>query len=77
MLEAQLLTGRTHQIRVHANFLGIPLLGDDLYGGDNSEFPRQALHAYSLEVENPISKKQIKIRDFLPEDILNFLRKIK
>lgn len=77
LLEAQLLTGRTHQIRVHANFLGIPLLGDDLYGGDNSEFPRQALHAYSLEVENPISKKQIKIRDFLPEDILNFLRKIK
>lgn len=73
LLEAQLFTGRTHQIRVHASFLGIPLLGDDLYGGSKLQFSRQALHAYYLEFEQPISRKQIIIRDFLPQDMLSVI----
>ena len=49
LVEVQLLTGRTHQIRAHFAQIGHPLLGDKKYGGKRSEvFPYQALYAYQL-----------------------------
>lgn len=77
LVQAELFTGRTHQIRVHAAWLGLPLLGDDLYGGDMSLLARQALHAYIVEFDHPITKQKIKIIDELPEELqecLNLLR---
>ena len=71
LLELQLETGRTHQIRVHLSALGHPLLGDDLYGGDTSLIGRQALHAYHLEAANPLSGQHISIYNELPEDMRN------
>ena len=51
-VEASPMTGRTHQIRIHASALGHPLLGDVLYGASESKFiARPALHAYSLTIE--------------------------
>ena len=51
LIEAQLMTGRTHQIRVHAYALGFPLLGDALYSAPETELiARPALHAYSLSL---------------------------
>lgn len=50
-IEAEPLTGRTHQIRVHASESGIPLLGDSLYGG--SDFHRLALHSSHLAFNHP------------------------
>lgn len=47
LLKLKLITGRTHQIRVHLSHLGHPLLGDFLYGNE-STFPRQALHAHKI-----------------------------
>ena len=53
LLEAEPVTGRTHQIRVHAAERGFPILGDALYGG--SPFPRVCLHARALTLRHPIS----------------------
>jgi len=52
LVEAQPMTGRTHQIRAHASALGHPLLGDVLYGASETDLtPRPALHAHSLTIE--------------------------
>ena len=77
LVQAELFTGRTHQIRVHAAYLGLPLLGDDLYGGDTSLLDRQALHAYIVEFEHPITKQKIKIIDELPEELQECLNLLK
>lgn len=69
LIQAELFTGRTHQIRVHAAYLQLPLLGDDLYGGDTSLLNRQALHAHCVEFTHPINGQQLKIIDELPEEL--------
>ncbi len=69
LLEITLVTGRTHQIRVHFSHIGCPLLGDDLYGGDCSEISRQALHCGRLEFEEPFSGKLKSFTSPLPDDI--------
>jgi len=56
-IEASPLTGRTHQIRVHAAENGFPILGDTLYGG--TEFPRVCLHAAELTMKHPEAGKEI------------------
>ncbi|GIO22528.1 RluA family pseudouridine synthase [Oceanobacillus sp. J11TS1] len=70
LLRIQLETGRTHQIRVHFSHIGHPLLGDDLYGGEKSFIPRQALHCAYIEWEHPFLKRRIKLTCERPEDIM-------
>jgi 23S rRNA pseudouridine1911/1915/1917 synthase len=60
LIELQLDTGRTHQIRVHMSHLGYPLVGDELYGG-KPIFNRQALHAKQLSLYHPITNEMIQI----------------
>lgn len=74
LLELQLKTGRTHQIRVHLSSMGHPIIGDDLYGGTQELLKRQALHAYHLEVENPLNGKCISVYADMPEDMQYLLR---
>ena len=69
LVSLKLETGRTHQIRVHMNHLGHPLLGDDLYGGDLSLIERQALHSHKLMFKHPITKKELCFESPLPEDM--------
>ncbi len=57
-VKCTLATGRTHQIRVHFNHIGHPLVGDPLYGGKPA-FPRQALHAVKLEFTHPLTEERI------------------
>lgn len=57
IIEAEPLTGRTHQIRVHAAENGFPILGDTLYGG--SEFPRVCLHAAEITFKHPITSENL------------------
>ncbi len=72
-LQVNLLTGRTHQIRVHMAYIGHPLLGDDLYGTSSPLINRQALHAYKVNFIHPLTKKIITIKSELPKDMnLNF-----
>ncbi len=69
LLEFTLITGRTHQIRVHCQAIGHSLLGDDLYGGSTELIARQALHSFSYSFVHPISGQSIKIEAPLPDDM--------
>lgn len=72
-LQINLLTGRTHQIRVHMAYIGHPLLGDDLYGTSSPLINRQALHACKVTFIHPLTKKIITIKSELPKDMnLNY-----
>lgn len=77
LVEIQLLTGRTHQIRVHMSSIGHPLLGDDLYGGDCSLIQRQALHAARTNFIHPITNKSIELSSPLPNDIIQLINLLK
>lgn len=65
LLEATLITGRTHQIRVHASDAGHPVVGDDLYGGDPPEADLR-LHAWRLAFDHPRTGEPIVVRSELP-----------
>ena len=69
----QLLTGRTHQIRVHFQSIGHPVLGDSLYGKESNLIKRQALHAKKVEFLHPISKQHINVEAELPDDIRSLI----
>jgi 23S rRNA pseudouridine1911/1915/1917 synthase len=68
-VELQLKTGRTHQIRVHMSFIGHPLLGDDLYGGNQTLINRQALHCKKIHFSHPFSGQDMNFTSNLPEDL--------
>ena len=69
----QLHTGRTHQIRVHMSYLGHPLLGDELYGGERNVIARQALHCAYLQFIHPISQQLMTFECELPNDMRTLL----
>ncbi len=68
VVRCKLLTGRTHQIRVHFAYLGHPLLGDTLYGKKSNLINRQALHSYKISFIHPITKKNVAFESDLPKD---------
>ncbi|MGP5066078.1 RluA family pseudouridine synthase [Psychrobacter alimentarius] len=83
LLDVGLETGRTHQIRVHLSHITYPLVGDRVYGGRRqlrsglseaqrqaiSNFPRQALHAYTLGFVHPTTGEDVEVTTPLPEDM--------
>lgn len=73
LIGLQLLTGRTHQIRVHLSHYGFPLAGDDLYGGHKKDIPRQALHCSSVMFFHPFLKETLAFEESLPEDMLKLI----
>ncbi|MFO7315539.1 MAG: RluA family pseudouridine synthase [Bacilli bacterium] len=68
----RLHTGRTHQIRVHMSHIGHPLVGDDLYGGNQEFFDRQALHCVQLEFFHPLSREKF----IFSSEIVDSMKKI-
>jgi len=69
LLECRLHSGRTHQIRVHLQHLGHPILGDTVYGGRRAgNFPRQMLHAWKLAFDHPRTKGRMNFEAPLPQD---------
>jgi tRNA pseudouridine32 synthase/23S rRNA pseudouridine746 synthase len=61
------VTGRTHQLRVHMQSLGHPIMGDTLYGGNaDGREPRLLLHAHTLDFIHPVSGKTLKLISPLP-----------
>ena len=77
LVQLQLETGRTPQIRVHMAHLGHPVLGDHLYGEEQPQLiSRQALHSSSLAFLHPVTGKPIKITAPLPSDMKEALERI-
>jgi 23S rRNA pseudouridine955/2504/2580 synthase len=83
LLEAELKTGRTHQIRVHLSHLGFPIAGDDKYGNfslnrelQHSGLKRMFLHAYKLAIRHPLSGEPLLLEAPLPDDLQSFLNKL-
>jgi len=81
LVQLRLMTGRTHQIRVHLAHAGHPVLGDDKYGDFefNRALARQGvkrlfLHARRLAFKHPIEGKTMKLESPMPEDMLRFCR---
>jgi 23S rRNA pseudouridine1911/1915/1917 synthase len=72
LVEVQLITGRTHQIRVHLKHKGAPILGDPVYGAPawnkKYEASRQMLHAYRLKLRHPLTGNLLDLKAPLPED---------
>ncbi|QRN85973.1 RluA family pseudouridine synthase [Clostridia bacterium] len=76
LVRIRLLTGRTHQIRVHFSHIGHPLAGDGLYGGSEIEMERHALHCHMLRFPDPRNKgEKIEIISELPLDMQELLSK--
>ena len=73
VLECDLITGRTHQIRVHLAAIGHPIAGDAMYGFESALIERQALHARSLAFDHPISGERISLQAEPPADIRRLL----
>ena len=74
ILELRLLTGRTHQIRVHLAHVGHPILGDDKYGGEaKKRAPRLLLHARRLAFRHPQTGEPVEFRSPLPADMVSFM----
>lgn len=72
LLELQLDTGRTHQIRVHMQAIGHPLIGDFLYNPKDTHMKRQALHAGKLSFRHPITKEMLSFTAPVPQDMQVF-----
>ena len=79
LIECQLETGRTHQIRVHMKYIGYPLVGDPKYGQKKTlDIGGQALHAAVIGFEHPVTQAYIEKSAPLPDDfeqLLNDIRK--
>lgn len=69
LVRYELETGRTHQIRVHMEYIDHTLLGDTLYDGDNSMIGRQALHCKDIYFTHPITNEYLHITTDFPSDM--------
>jgi len=84
LVDVRLITGRTHQIRVHFASIGHPVLGDKTYGkkttirlGEMSiNFPRQMLHASRLKFKHPIDERLLEFTAPMPEDMERAIKKL-
>ena len=77
LMEFSLLTGRTHQIRVHSKFIHHPVVGDKLYGHEIKGLEGQLLHAYKLSFTHPRTGREMCFEAPLPQHFAEYLKKQK
>jgi len=80
LVECKLYTGRTHQIRVHMQYIHHPVVGDPLYGRGHLKadlgLERQFLHAYRIAFDHPVTGERIDLTDQLPPELAEPLRNL-
>ena len=78
LLQINLETGRTHQIRVHLSHIGYPIIGDEVYSNGKNEWNviGQCLHAWKLEFIHPITGKKISLEAEIPEYLKNLIKEL-
>jgi 23S rRNA pseudouridine1911/1915/1917 synthase len=79
LVDIDLLTGRTHQIRVHMAHIACPLIGDTVYSGHAHRLAlhRHFLHAHSLSFEHPVSRQRLSFSSPLPDDLTQLLDELR
>ena len=78
LLQVRILTGRTHQIRVHLSHFGSPVIGDPLYGGRGRiAAPRQMLHAWKITFPHPETREMLSFESPFPADFQEYLDQLK
>jgi 23S rRNA pseudouridine1911/1915/1917 synthase len=85
MIECQLETGRTHQIRIHLSEAGHPVCGDKVYHqplfdrpiSDDSNAPRLALHAAEIGFVHPVTSEELRFTAPLPNDLREFWKRLR
>lgn len=77
LLDVQIFTGKSHQIRVHLNHIGHPIIGDTLYFEPSEKIQRQALHSYYLKFRLPRNKELKEFKAPIPDDIKNLINYLK
>jgi 23S rRNA pseudouridine1911/1915/1917 synthase len=73
LVRCELITGRTHQIRVHLAHSGWPIVGDDAYGTAHPSFHRQALHAWRLTLVHPTTRQAMDLEAPIPPDLAQLM----
>ena len=78
LLQINLETGRTHQIRVHLSHIGYPIIGDEVYSNGKNEWnvSGQCLHAWKLEFIHPITGEKISLEAEIPEYLKNIIKEL-
>ena len=76
LVRCELVTGRTHQIRVHLSSRGWPILGDASYGVASATIARQALHAWRVRLPHPITRASIDLEAQIPPDMRPFVHNV-
>jgi 23S rRNA pseudouridine1911/1915/1917 synthase len=69
VVRCELVTGRTHQIRVHLAARGWPILGDEVYGEADARIARQALHAWRVSLPHPVTRAALDFEAPVPGDM--------
>jgi 23S rRNA pseudouridine1911/1915/1917 synthase len=77
LLRVRLETGRTHQIRVHLAAIGLPVVGDAVYGVPEPALGRQFLHATRLAFTHPFTGERVEVESPLPPDLAGFLEALR
>jgi 23S rRNA pseudouridine1911/1915/1917 synthase len=77
LLRVRLETGRTHQIRVHLAAIGLPMVGDPVYGAPDPALGRQFLHATRLAFTHPFTGAHVEVESPLPADLARYLMKLR
>ena len=73
LVRCELVTGRTHQIRVHLAASGWPVVGDSVYGTPHPAIARQALHAWRITLPHPVTREPLQFEAPIPPDIRRLL----
>ncbi len=73
VVRCELVTGRTHQIRVHLAARGWPIAGDEVYGGPHALLARQALHAWRVNLPHPVTREPLQLEAPVPLDLRSLL----